>query len=179
MSLLLIKVNIINNSAFIIVPRIGLIDKEISKTTCLVLGLIVSLTFKNDYCYASNKYLADYLNVSKRTITDSLSLLKKLNYIIIKYEDNNRRIYLNKEKVSLKIAMGIEKNCNTTIAETCDHNINNKYKNNIFDKYDKTKQQFKKEGIVPEWLVNPELTKKVDCTPEEIAELEELFKEFK
>lgn len=83
MSLLLIKVNIINNSAFIIVPRIGLIDKEISKTTCLVLGLIVSLTFKNDYCYASNKYLADYLNVSKRTITDSLSLLKKLNYIII------------------------------------------------------------------------------------------------
>lgn len=63
-----------------------------SKTDIHVLGLIISLTLKNGYCYASNEYLAKYINVSKRTISDSLSKIKRLNYIIVKYENNNRRI---------------------------------------------------------------------------------------
>ena len=80
-------------------PRILFSDRKLSKTDIHVLGLITSLTLKIDYCYASNEYLANYINVSKRTISDSLFKLKKLKYIKIKYINSKRRIYLNNEKV--------------------------------------------------------------------------------
>jgi len=79
-------------------PRILFNDRNLSKTDCSVLGLINSLTLKNGYCYASNEYLTNYVKVSKRTISDSLSKIKRLKYIIVKYKNNNRRIYLNIEK---------------------------------------------------------------------------------
>ena len=110
-------------------PRILFNDRNLSKTDCSVLGLIISLTLKNGYCYASNEYLANYVKVSKRTISDSLSKIKRLKYIIVKYENNNRRIYLNTEKIPTKVANQVAKNCNDMVAETCDYNINNKYKN--------------------------------------------------
>ena len=109
-------------------PRILFNDRNLSKTDCSVLGLIISLTLKNGYCYASNEYLANYVKVSKRTISDSLSKIKRLKYIIVKYENNNRRIYLNTEKIPTKQANQVAKNCEDVVAETCDHNINNKYK---------------------------------------------------
>ena len=83
-------------------PRILFSDRKLSKTDIHVLGLITSLTLKIDYCYASNEYLANYINVSKRTISDSLSKLKKLKYIKIKFINSKRRIYLNTEKVPTK-----------------------------------------------------------------------------
>ena len=83
-------------------PRILFNDRNLSKTDCNVIGLIISLTLKIDYCYASNEYLANYINVSERTISDSLSILKKLKYIKIKYINSKRRIYLNTEKVPTK-----------------------------------------------------------------------------
>ena len=65
--------------------------------------------------------------------------------------------------------MGIEKNCNTTIAENCDHNINNKYKN----KYNNYKEN------VPYWMEHPEVCKSSLASPEEIEEMEKLLSEFK
>ena len=136
-----------------------------------MLGLIISLAFKNNYCYASNDYLAQYTNSSTRTITYSLSKLKKLNYIIIKYENNIRKIYLNNEKIPLKSSIQSAKNCYTAIEENCDHNINNKYKKN-------NKNNFKKEDI-PYWMDHPEVCRGKKATKEEIEKMEELLKEFK
>lgn len=68
---------IILDCEFIMTPRILFNDRNLSKTDCSVLGLIISLTLKNGYCYASNEYLADYVKVSKRTISDSLSKIKR------------------------------------------------------------------------------------------------------
>ena len=143
-------------------PRILFSDRKLSKTDIHVLGLITSLTLKIDYCYASNEYLANYINVSKRTISDSLSKLKKLKYIKIKYINSKRRIYLNTEKVPTKPNKK-ENNCTNGIAESCYHNINNKYKNKYINK---------KEDSIPYWMEHPEV-----CT--NIEELNRLLEEFK
>lgn len=164
---------------FIITPRILFNDKNLSRTDIDILSLIISLAFKYGYCYACNDKLAKYDNTSTRTISDSLSKLRKLNYIIVKSEYKNRRIYLNKEKIPMKTANDvatkcddIAENCSGEVAESCYHNINNKYKNNY-------KYNYKKITPVPKWIEDPSLCKMKLATPEEQAEMEELLKEFK
>lgn len=154
-------------------PRILFNDKNLSKTDIHVLGLISSLTLKNGYCYASNEYLANYVKVSKRTISDSLSKIKRLKYITVKYENNNRRIYLNNEKIPTKPANHVAKNCDDMVAETCDHNINNKYKNEY-----KKINKFKREGIVPYWMEHPEVCKSDPMSDEEAIEFEKELREI-
>jgi len=111
---------------FIITPRIIFNDKSLSRTDIDVLSLIISLALKSNYCYANNEYLANYINSSKRTISDSLSKLKKLKYVIVKYENKKRRLYLNTEKIPTKVSDNVAKKCNNTVAESCYHNINSK-----------------------------------------------------
>lgn len=155
-------------------PRISFNDKSLSQTDRCVLGLIVSLTFKQKYCYARNKYLSDYIRVSERTITDSLSKLKELKYIFIKYEDRRRKTYLNTEKIPIKSSNNIANNCNSKVEENCDHNINSNNKNK-YKKYN----NFKYEEPVPYWMSHPEVCKSEPASLEEQAEMEELLKEFK
>lgn len=164
---------------FIITPRILFNDKNLSRTDIDILSLIISLTFKYGYCYACNDKLAKYVNTSIRTISDSLSKLRKLNYIIVKSEYKNRRIYINEEKIPMKSANNVAtncedaaENCSQKVAESCYHNINNKYKNNY-------KYNYKKIAPVPKWIENPSLCEPKLATPEEQAEMEELLKEFK
>ena len=68
------------------IPRILFNDSSLSETDRMVMGLIISLTLKNTYCYANNEYLEKYINKSQRTINYSLSKLKKLEYIKVKFE---------------------------------------------------------------------------------------------
>ncbi len=65
-------------------PRIIFNDKNLTRTDTDLLSLIISLALKNDYCFANNEYLANYINTSERTISYSLSKLKELNYIFVK-----------------------------------------------------------------------------------------------
>lgn len=80
---------------FIITPRILFSDKNLSRTDIDILSLIISLTFKCGYCYACNDKLAKYVNTLVRIISDSLSKLRELNYIIVSGEYKNRKIYVN------------------------------------------------------------------------------------
>ena len=66
-------------------------DSSLSETDRMVMGLIISLTLKNTYCYASNEYLEKYINKSQRTINYSLSKLKKLEYIKVKFENGKKK----------------------------------------------------------------------------------------
>ena len=164
---------------FIITPRILFNDKNLSRTDIDILSLIISLTFKYGYCYACNDKLAKYVNTSIRTLSDSLSKLRKLNYIIINNDYKTRRIYLNEEKIPTKPANDVAKkcqdvaeNCSEGVAESCYHNINNEYKNN-------NKYNYKKITPVPKWIDDPSLCVAEPTTEEERAELEELLKEFK
>lgn len=152
------------NCDFIVVPRIVLSDENLTSTDKLLMGLITSLTLKYDYCFASNKYLADTLNTSKRTINYSLSKLKEKNLIKIKIENNTRKIYLNKERTMKNISRENENNCNTNIERNCNYN---------------KKNNFKRKNIILYWMEHPEVCKEGKASPEEIKEMEELLKEFR
>lgn len=58
------------------------------------MGIIYSLSIKNKVCFASNSYFANRLKVSNRTVTSSISKLRKEGYIYIEMNDNSRKIYL-------------------------------------------------------------------------------------
>ena len=86
--------NDINNLQYVEVPMIVLLDNDISSTSKLLMGLITTLTMKEGFCYASNKYLSNLLKVSRRTITSCISSLKRKNYIKVENDPNMRKIYL-------------------------------------------------------------------------------------
>lgn len=172
--LLLVRNNIIRlDCDFIMKPRILFNDKNLSRTDTDLLSLIISLALNNDYCYANNKYLAKYINTSIRTISESLSKLKKYNYIIVKNDNGKRKIYLNNEKIPTKIVDDVADFCSNKVAESCDHNINSKNK----IEYNKIKK-FKREGIIPEWMKNPDLCKSKPMTEEEQKEFDKQVKEL-
>lgn len=154
---------------FIIIPRILFNDKSLTESDRMLLGLIVSLTLKSNYCFASNNYLAKYINKSKRTISYSLSKLKKLNYIKIEYVESNRRIYINYHKIPKKNANDVAEDCTENIASDCNHKINNKNK-----EYSK----FKNKEITPYWMKHPEVCKSVKPTKEEQDEIDNLINDI-
>ena len=86
--------NDINNLKYVEVPMIVLLDNDISSSSKLLMGLITTLTMKEGFCYASNKYLSNLLKVSRRTITSCISSLKRKNYIKVENDPNMRKIYL-------------------------------------------------------------------------------------
>ena len=126
---------------FIMTSRILFNDKSLSRTDIDLLSLIISLTLNSGYCYASNNFLARYINTSIRTISGSLSKLKDLKYIIIKYNNGSRRIYLNNKMIPIKTSSRVETFCSKDIDDFCYHNINNKYK-------------IKKNSKLPDWMNN-------------------------
>ena len=86
--------NDINNLKYVEVPMIVLLDEDISSTAKLLMGLITTLTMKEGFCYASNRYLSNIMKVSRRTITSCISSLKRKNYIKVENDPNMRKIYL-------------------------------------------------------------------------------------
>ena len=69
-------------------------SNSINSTDKLVYGIIKALTNNLGYCYASNDYISKKINLSKRTISKSISNLKKANYIRVEPINYQRNIYL-------------------------------------------------------------------------------------
>ena len=88
-------------------------------------------------------------------------------YIIVKYEDMKRRIYINSEKIPIKISKYDEKNSSNDIAKSCYHNINEEYK-----------KEYNNKSSLPYWMDNPEFNKKKEPTEEEMREFDKLLDEF-
>ena len=114
------------------------------------------------------------MNVTKRTISKSLSNLKTQNYIIISYENQARKIYLNKEKVMSKTSIPME--------EKFKYNIEKKFYHNKKELINKKNKYIEP---VPEWLEQNEIIKNKEYTKEELEdialkrkELEEMLKEY-
>ncbi len=115
---------------FTAVPRIILSDQACSQTDKLVLGVINSLSYGKDYCYTSNGYLAKVLNVGTKTISMSLSNLRKLKYITIEYQHNKRKIYLNPNIVIQENSKVREKIFHDEVEKNFQYKRNNKKRNN-------------------------------------------------
>lgn len=69
-------------------------SNSINSTDKLVYGIIKALSNNLGYCYASNDYISKKVNLSKRTITKSISNLRKANYIRVETINYQRNIYL-------------------------------------------------------------------------------------
>ena len=69
-------------------------SNSINSTDKLVYGIIKALTNNLGYCYASNDYISKKINLSKRTISKSISNLSKANYIRVETINYQRNIYL-------------------------------------------------------------------------------------
>lgn len=84
----------LTNLKYVQVPMVVVLDEDLSSTTKLLMGLINTLSMKDGYCYASNRYLSNLLKVSKRTISSSITALRRKKYVEIGNDDSARKIYL-------------------------------------------------------------------------------------
>ena len=152
---------------FIAVPRIILNDQTCSQTDKLVYGLINSLSNNKEYCYASNSYFANQLNVKEKTISNSINNLKRKNYICVKFVNNQRRIFLNEMIVSKENSKVLEKNKDENIEKNYQYKRKEYIRNNENNK------------LIPYWMEHPEICKSEKASPEEQAYMEELLSQFK
>ena len=97
------------------VPSRYLIAKDISSTQKLLIGLISGLSNIKGYCFASNDYFSELLNVNKATISQAITDLEKKEYI-------SRVIYRNdKQQVEQRILMlRLDKFSNIPLSEKLD-----------------------------------------------------------
>lgn len=81
---------------YIIIPDLVLENEKLNSTEKLLMGIIYSLNYNDNVCFASNDYLSKRLKVSKRTITSAISKLKRENLIEIKVLNQQRTILLGR-----------------------------------------------------------------------------------
>ncbi|MCR5653392.1 MAG: helix-turn-helix domain-containing protein [Ruminococcus sp.] len=88
------------NTSFLAIPYDIFNLEGLTLSAKVLLAEIFSLSKLEGYCYASNEYLAERLNVSSKTVKNSLRQLKSCNYITIKLaKGSERSIYPNPSKI--------------------------------------------------------------------------------
>lgn len=96
-----VKENQDNVGYYSIIPATVLYNKELKANEKLLYAIITSLSNKEGYCFATNKYLAEKLDVNPKTISSWISDLKDRNFIIVELIRNEnkqivqRKIYIN------------------------------------------------------------------------------------
>ena len=93
----------------------------------LLYGEITALSGKLGYCYATNNYFAELYDVSKNTISSWISDLKKLGFITVIVERNNKKQIIKRcigitKKMDSPIIKKMKGN-NTSINNTSNINI--------------------------------------------------------
>lgn len=73
----------------------SVLNKNISANAKILYSKLLLLSHKKGFCFASNKYLAELLRLSTRTITKLISELKNENLITTLYDEvHNRQIFI-------------------------------------------------------------------------------------
>ena len=80
------------NELYIKIPRSILINNQITTSAKSLYGLIMVLSTNGKKCYANNSYLSKELNISTRTITSNIKLLKDNDLIEVVYIQGKRLI---------------------------------------------------------------------------------------
>ncbi len=133
---------------FLFIPGSVLYLDDINLTSKNILALIISLSRKEGFCFASNEFLAKSLGISERSVAYSINELKKKGYITserkryIRYIKLNNNILIENELQLKTINANLAEinadfaNTNANLADTnansaqYNNNYNNKYKNN-------------------------------------------------
>lgn len=122
-------------SYYAVIPATVLFNENLKANEKILYALITSLSNKEGYCYASNKYLGEKLKFDSTTISRWITNLRKNNFLfedIIRNEKNEiiqRRIYPNDVPLRLNNQYPYRiKNQEGIDQKVKDNNINN---NNI------------------------------------------------
>lgn len=87
-----------NYDNYIKIPLTLVSDSNVSSSAKLLYGLLVLLTHQEGYCYASNIYLSDKLDVGTRAITRLLKELSDNKYITMEFRHKFiRKIFIVNE----------------------------------------------------------------------------------
>lgn len=150
-------------------------DYNLTPLERLLLIYILSLCKKYGYCWATNEFFSNSFNVSKQTISKSISSLSNYGYIVLEYdkkEENNSKRKIVISEVFKKRISDIQKNLNTSNQENFkQYNKNNNIRKNIGPVI-----EYDNEGNIISW--NGKSTVSESMSEEEIKKLEELINEI-
>lgn len=160
-----------NKQNFYYIIPAKLVENE-NSTKALLYGLIVSLSNKSGYCWASNKFLADKLNKSKSLVSKYISELEKEKWLKTttdKENGNKRKVYIGRG--------GIVTDCHTYSNELREGYSNELRHSNIsnsnINKYKEIFSYWNKKDIVKHRKLTSKRKTKIrsalrDYSPDEI-----------
>ena len=142
-----------------VIPATVLYNKELKANEKLLYAIITSLACKEGYCFASNKYLAEKLDVNPKTISSWISDLKDKNFVIAELIRNEnkqiiqRRIYINDVPYPLNNGYQYQSKNGQAIHQKVEDNnirnnnkINNKEQRNFLSNYE-NQREYSKEFL--------------------------------
>ena len=159
----------------LVIPEAILGDNRLTFLERVLLIEIASLCKKNGYCWPTNRYFMNKFDLTKPTISKSISSLSKYGYIDVEInntEKNNSKRIIELSEVLKKRITSIQENINTSIQNIFNHN--NKYSNN---KKDILNDIFYVDEDGNEYWHGKKIESQ-EATEEEIKELENLLKDF-
>lgn len=159
----------------LVMPEAVLGDNRLTFLERVLLIEIASLCKKNGYCWPTNRYFMTKFDLTKPTISKSISSLSKYGYIDVEInnnENNNSKRIIKLSEVLKKRIMSIQENINTSIQNNFNHN--NKYSNK---KKDILNNIFYVDEDGNEYWHGKKIESQ-EVTEEEIKELENLLKDF-
>ena len=68
--------------AYVVIPTALLMDDKVSSQAKLTFGIISNLSNQRGYCFASNSYIANLLNLHENTISKHIGELINTGYLI-------------------------------------------------------------------------------------------------
>ena len=142
-----------------VIPATVLYNKELKANEKLLYAIITSLACKEGYCFASNKYLAEKLDVNPKTISSWISDLRDKNFVIVELIRNEnkqiiqRRIYINDVPYPLNNGYQYQSKNGQAIHQKVEHNnirnnnkINNKEQRKFLSNYE-NQREYSKEFL--------------------------------
>ena len=131
-----------------VIPATVLYNKELKANEKLLYAIITSLACKEGYCFASNKYLAEKLNVNPKTVSSWISDLRDKDFIIVELIRNGnnqiiqKKIYINDPPYPLNNGYQYQSKNGQAIHQKVEDNVirnniknNNKVKKKIISNY--------------------------------------------
>lgn len=125
-----------------IIPSKILYNKELKANEKLLYAMITSLACKEGFCFATNNYFAEELDVHPKTVSSWISDLRDKDFIKVELvrKDNKqiiqRKIYINDVPYPLNNGYMYQSKNGQAIHQNMEDN-NIKYNNKINNKYEK------------------------------------------
>lgn len=151
----------------LVFPTSLLGDKNLTSLERLLLIYILSLCKKYGYCWATNDFFSDRFNVSKQTISKSISSLSNYGYIVLKYDKKEK----NNSKRKIMMSGVFKKRISDIQENFKQYNKNNNIRKNIGPVI-----KCDEEGNIISWNNKPTISEPM--SEEDVKELEELINEI-